>query len=371
MTVARWAVTRLQAALIPILALSFAVGAAVFPAVSAAHLLPAQTATVHLVGDSAYVVVAAPLSGFASLEGAVTTLTAEQLPAHRDALAQEFQQRWQLSDGTVPGRALFTWVLNPDPTVRQGSDYVVVMQRVMFAKPPEHLRLHTDLFGHGAGQDRMTLRASHDGQAQIIVLSASNSSYELFPAPWNTFIAFLRVGVEHILLGADHLLFLLTIVTAAAGWRYWIGVISSFTVAHSITLSLAVFGIVHVAPAIVEPAIAASIVLMAVANLIRASVNNRARIAVVFACGLLHGLGFASALSEVGVDASHRLATLAGFNLGVEIGQFVFLGVVLCALMAVRRLLPPRLGALGPRAASWTAAAAGVLLFCQRLLPAL
>jgi len=337
-----------------------------------AHLLPAQTATVHVVGDSAYVVVAAPLSAFRALDAVGPRLTPAELARHRAAIVHEFEASWQLTEAGAPGRVVFTWVANPetDGVPREGSSYVVLLQRVQFPAPPRELAVATTLFGRGPGEDTLSLHASRGSESQITVLTPRRPRHELFPGPLATLVEFLGVGIEHILEGGDHLLFLLTVITAAAGWRYWLAVITSFTVAHSITLTLAAYGRVHVDPALVEPAIAASIVVMAAANLLGRSESNRIRIALVFGCGLLHGLGFASALGDLGVDSQHRLATLIGFNLGVECGQFAFLAGVLALMRLAARGLPGRITRLGPRTASATAAGIGTLLFFERLVPA-
>jgi hydrogenase/urease accessory protein HupE len=238
----------------------------------------------------------------------------------------------------------------------------------------------TDLFGSGAGEGQMTLTATQGAMSEVSILSPDAPSHGYFYGGFATFIDFLRVGVAHILTGPDHLLFLLTVIVAAAGWRYWLSVLTSFTIAHSITLTLAALNVVHVSPAIVEPGIAASIVLMAALNLfgdrLAATAGQGRRVAVVFACGLLHGLGFASAIGAMAVDVTHRLATLAGFNLGIELGQFLFLGTVL-ALASLVRLLP-RLGlpAIGKtlrlaHVASITAAVLGSAMLVERVLPVL
>jgi hydrogenase/urease accessory protein HupE len=173
--------------------------------------------------------------------------------------------------------------------------------------------------------------------------------------------------VEHILTGGDHLLFLLTIVIASASRRYWIRVVTSFTLAHSLTLTLSALGIVHVSAKFVEPAIAASIVLLAIDNIARPRAPGWGRVALVFGCGLLHGLGFASALGDLGVDGTHRIATLAGFNIGVEIGQFMFLGAFLGVLAAVRLVTGRDPSNVFPRVASATAALLGCALLIQRV----
>jgi hydrogenase/urease accessory protein HupE len=135
-------------------------------------------------------------------------------------------------------------------------------------------------------------------------------------------ISFFWFGVEHILTGYDHLLFLAALLLACTTLREAAAIITCFTVAHSITLALAALDIVRIPASIVEPAIALTIVCVAAENLYHTPVLwHRAAIACLF--GLIHGLGFASALREIGVGSMPGgiVAPLLKFNLGVEAGQ--------------------------------------------------
>jgi hypothetical protein len=140
---------------------------------------------------------------------------------------------------------------------------------------------------------------------------------------------FAGEGFRHILpLGVDHVLFVLGVFLLNPRLRTVIVQLSAFTVAHSITFGLSMYGIVSLPPAIVEPAIALSIAYVAIENLTASGVK-RHRVALVFAFGLLHGLGFAGALSDLALPQSQFLAALVGFNVGVELGQ---IAVVVAAL---------------------------------------
>jgi len=147
------------------------------------------------------------------------------------------------------------------------------------------------------------------------------------------------LGVEHILSGPDHLLFLLALVLLVRGWRQLALTITAFTAAHSLSLALAVLGLVHLPAAPVEALIAASIVPVALEALrppgAAPTLMSRAPWLAAFCFGLLHGLGFASALTDLGLPSDHLPAALASFNLGVEAGQ---LAVVALVLLPVRWL---------------------------------
>ena len=171
---------------------------------------------------------------------------------------------------------------------------------------------------------------------------------------WEVAAAYLKMGVEHIMLGIDHLLFVLALILIAPNTRQLVMAITAFTVAHSITLAAATLGFVNVPPPPVEAAIALSIAFVA-AEIIRArqgqaSIAARAPWVVAFAFGLLHGFGFAGALSEIGLPAGHIPVALLFFNVGVEIGQLLFVAAVLglAALFRLARHPLPRWAALAP-----------------------
>ena len=207
-----------------------------------------------------------------------------------------------------------------------------------------------------------------DGTTQTVRLSPSSPSFtvEAEPGKWEVARAYLVLGIEHILLGIDHLLFILALMILVRGAKRLLWTITAFTVAHSFTLAAATLGWIHVPIPPVEASIALSIVFLA-AEIARtrtghSSLTYRKPWIVAFLFGLLHGLGFASALSEVGLPANAIPLALLFFNVGVETGQVVFIGCVLAIVAGARRLsLPPSVWnwrvpvyAIGAVAACWT-----------------
>lgn len=157
---------------------------------------------------------------------------------------------------------------------------------------------------------------------------------------------YLRLGVEHILEGYDHLLFLVCLLLIAGTGRRVLITITGFTIAHSITLALSALGVVRVAVPPVEAAIALSIVFLAV-EIVRGdpdSLTYRYPIAVSSSFGLLHGFGFAAVLGETGLPQTEIPAALLFFNVGVELGQILFIVAVVGAYQAVRRIGKNALG---------------------------
>ena len=166
------------------------------------------------------------------------------------------------------------------------------------------------------------------------------------PGPLEVVKTYTVLGIEHILTGFDHLLYILGMLILVGGWRRILATMSAFTATHSLTLTAAALGWVHVPQAPVEACIALSIVFVAreivQVHRGRPGITTRWPWAVSFTFGLMHGFGFAGALAEVGLPQSSIPVALLFFNVGVEIGQLMFVGAVLTVIAvgwrAVQRL---------------------------------
>ena len=174
---------------------------------------------------------------------------------------------------------------------------------------------------------------------------------------------FVAMGVEHILSGLDHVLFLAVLLIGARKLGSVVKVATTFTVAHSVTLVLGVLGWVSVPSQIVEPLIALSIAYVAVENIIGG--ESRRRLLVVFCFGLLHGLGFASTLSFTDELSPRLIGSLVSFNVGIELGQALIIAVIFPILMLIRR---SSWSAVVHMVATLAAAGLGFVWFFQRLL---
>ncbi|MBI4623722.1 MAG: HupE/UreJ family protein [Verrucomicrobia bacterium] len=153
------------------------------------------------------------------------------------------------------------------------------------------------------------------------------------------FFGFVKLGIGHIWMGFDHLLFLFALLVVCRSFRSSVGIITCFTLAHSLTLALATLDIVNLPSRFVEPAIAASIVFVGAENLACRGAEPRGRWALTFIFGLIHGFGFASVLRELGVGRGGQgvAMPLFTFNLGVEIGQIAIAAAVLPIVWRLRR----------------------------------
>lgn len=148
---------------------------------------------------------------------------------------------------------------------------------------------------------------------------------------WDIFANYTMVGFEHILpKGLDHILFVVGLFLLSLKLSTLLWQVTSFTLAHSVTLALGILGYVNISPAIVEPLIALSITYVCIENMISDKLQ-RWRPFVIFSFGLLHGLGFASVLGEIGLNQTHFVTGLIAFNLGIEIGQLSV--ITICFLL--------------------------------------
>jgi HupE / UreJ protein len=166
----------------------------------------------------------------------------------------------------------------------------------------------------------------------------------------STFASYFAIGVEHILLGFDHILFIIALILPGGRLLSIAAMVTAFTVAHSLTLALSVLNIVTLPAAIVEPVIALSIAYVAFENLALKGAPSR-RWAVSFIFGLVHGFGFAGALAEVGLPTAGLISALVGFNLGVEAGQLLVVALLLPLILWLQRFpWEPRLAKLSSSA---------------------
>ena len=200
---------------------------------------------------------------------------------------------------------------------------------------------------------------------------------EAQPGPWADAGRFLRLGAEHIFPGTDHIAFLIGVLLLGGSFRQLVGIVTAFTVAHSVTLALATLGWVVPPPRLIEPLIALSIVAVGVENLlslraplsaerVKAAIAHRWRL--TFGFGLVHGFGFASALRALDLPRALLAPSLLTFNLGVELGQLVIVALAWPLLRWLRGVRP--MWPVGTRWASAAVAGLGVYWLLERVMSA-
>ncbi len=191
--------------------------------------------------------------------------------------------------------------------------------------------------------------------------STLDLSYDgLHPDVWRIAGEFLSWGARHIFIGYDHIAFLLALLLAARRVREMVLIVTSFTVAHSLTLLLSALDLIRLPPALTESLIAASIVYVSVENYFLK--DGRHRWLLTFAFGLVHGLGFSSVLRERLADVSGVVLPVLSFNLGVEAGQLVILMVAFPLILALCRAADERSREIRQRRLLWIGSAPILLL---------
>jgi hypothetical protein len=234
---------------------------------------------------------------------------------------------------------------------------------------PGALVLQTNLFPYDPMHQTFLNVYEADKLRQQVIFNASSNEYTYYRGTTQGVLAvlgtFIPSGIHHILIGPDHILFLVGLLLLGGTWGSLVRIVTAFTVGHSITLSLAALNLLTPPAYIIEPAIALSIVFVGADNLVRGDGRDlRAWAALVF--GLVHGFGFAFVLREFGLPSEALGWSLFSFNVGVEIGQLAVVLVVASALAAIRK----RSAVAGSRiafAGSVLVIAAGTYWFVQRV----
>ncbi len=338
-----------------------------------------QRGTLNVVDGKALLMLSVPVTVFHGVDdNGDGKLSQAELRAHWSELEAQAAARIQLSDerGPRPVAEFSLSPIAPDDAPNAPVSQIVVQAQWTLDSPPRPLQLRAEMFGTGPGEDVLAVTANRGSDEQLLLLNAEHPSRVLFPQALTVFGDYVREGIGHILLGFDHLLFLLVVLSAGWGWRQVVIALTAFTVGHSITLVISTWGGFQVPSALVEPAIAATIVGMAAFDW-RARLRNLPppallpavliRYALVFGCSLIHGLGLASSFSELGLDAGHRVPSLAGFNIGIELGQLCFATAALALMAALRKWRGPAALAAALRYSSYAAMAIGAVWFVGRI----
>ena len=369
----------------------FAIAVLWFAALSAAHahLMPAQRGTLNLVGDGAFMVLSLPVAGLVGTDDdGDGLLSLAELRQHSASIVGQVKDKVRLIDpqGDRPLDGIMLTLVPPDSTPSAPASQLVVMGRFALAPAAvpasndstdsrDNLQFKVDFFGTVDAEKTYQITATRGTQKQLLVLTPDQTQRVLFPTSWAVFTDFVVLGAEHIATGMDHLLFLLVVLAAGLSARQVLLALTCFTLGHATTLALSAAWGFAVSPAIVEPAIAATIIGMAAFDAWsrhqQRVVDSGVRLALIFLCALIHGLGLATALTELGLDTGSRLPSLAGFNVGIELAQVSIALLAMASVAVASHLLGgPSHTMWRQRAtqlASWVAMSVGSVWFVQRI----
>ena len=289
-----------------------------------AHLLSAGRASVQVFPEKVVLFISVPVS---TLQGVDTDrdgmLQPVEIKQGRSEIIRQLEQGIALSVGGDAGRVLDDQLIVSSHVDNRSSTTQVEWLRHLFvdqSKPGGEMRLQispqmlaTDYFVDARRGDLL----------EEVKFSAGYPSHTFFKDAWGTLKSFWVAGVEHILFGADHLVFLVLLLLSAVSVRRWLWVLSTFTVAHGLTYTLASLELIYVKPTLVEAVIAATIILTSILHLAKFSLPLKWEMAGTFGFGLFHGLGFASSMSDMAINSRFPVSSVAGFNLGIEFGQLI------------------------------------------------
>ena len=343
-----------------------------------AHLMVAQQGTLNLVGDGGFMVLSLPVPALRGVDDEGDgLLSAAELQAHARDIAAQLTRGVCLigAQGELPLQGLMLQLSPAGPVHDGAANQIVAMGRFDLQGQTEGLKLRRALFGSAEAEQTQQMTISHGSDVQSLWLTPERAEAVLLPGPWASFAHHASQGLSPVLGGPDHLLFLLLVLMSGLGARQLLLVLSCFTVGHALTLAATAAGLLAVPAGVVEPAIAATIVGLALYDcwsrqraLRGAATPSPAwRMALVFGCALIHGLGLAGALGDLGLSGSNRYWSLAGFNAGIELAQIGVALTVGASVWVLRQMQGPVAVLCATRMASVVAVVAGSAWLVQRV----
>jgi hypothetical protein len=299
-------------------------------------------------------------------------LELNEIEKHQTKLQDKFARQIQITNNEKLGKLEVSAAMQDLklPSSVNGKTHSTLMLNYKFDGAIQDAKIDYNLFVPGVSTASCLATVLQDGNVQNVVFTPENHEISLTgnsaraAAPVD-FKSFIFLGLEHILTGYDHLLFVLSLIALGGGLRYLLKVVTAFTLAHSVTLALTTLGIIALPGRIIESGIALSIAYVAAENIFSRNKTGleRSRWIITFVFGLLHGMGFAGLLGEMNLSSSSLPVALVGFNLGVELGQ---LSVVIPAFLLLRWLERWKIGPQIRWSASAFAVVAGLYWFVER-----
>lgn len=336
---------------------------------ASAHLISAGSGSVSIQSDKTTLLVGVPVALFSGVDlDGDGLLQPEEIRTGRTRMIEQLQAAIQLRLGDQAGTVIDDQLMVSVPLDQRSSTNQIEWLRFLKFPPEALTQAVTVSMSPAALSSRYILQVHRFDDAETAVLSQDYTRHTFLKNAWGTFLAFFEQGVAHILGGYDHVVFLLTLLTAAVSARRWLVVLTSFTLAHGVTYGLATFGVLQVSPQLIEPVIAFTIVLAAGVHLMGWRPALMVEAAAVFSLGLFHGLGFASSMAQLFKEQRFPLSSVLGFNVGVEVGQVAIAGLLALLMATLSRAAHPwRDTRLLANAISWLAVVVGVYWFVERV----
>jgi hypothetical protein len=267
-------------------------------------------------------------------------LSLEEITKHQSDIQKILDAKIRLTaDGTKPNRAIVSaGTVQKIPTNLNASPntHSNLLLQYSWAEPVSQLQMHYELFVPGVNTARCLAQVRQGDRIDNLVFTPDAPNAALIDAPIAQQITgFIKLGLEHIWTGYDHILFLISLLMLGGELGYLLKVVTAFSISHSFTLFLAAFNLISLPSRWVEIAIALSIAYVASENLWRK--QPQARWQLAFGFGLIHGMGFSSVLGELDLPRTNLLTSLASFSIGIELGQFAIVFAAYLLLSYLRK----------------------------------
>lgn len=325
-----------------------------------AHIMAAQKGTLNIVNDVGFMVLSVPVSALQGVDdNADKKMSNQELVTHLESVRQQIQAGIKISRPKQISvlQIMMIEIASAENSSSTLSEHLVVLGRFDLSSLPitqkslssytsDRMVLSYALFGAKKSEQVVDFTITRKSQSQWLHLTPLQSEKEILPSSFSVFKDYVTTGAHHVLSGADHLLFLLIVLTAGLSLRSLIVVLSCFTAGHAISLGICLLYGWIIPSQIIEPAIAATIIGLALfdawINWRKQKISRYVRLVLVFICAVIHGFGLAGALNDLTqwpMGSSTMLIALASFNIGIELGQVLLaIFVILLFYILVQKL---------------------------------
>jgi len=333
---------------------------------SSAHLILAGYGSVNIDGSKITILVGVPIQSFTGIDIPQDEIQQQKtIQQHKQLLIEQLNSNMKFTF-SAPLEVFADEILySPQLPGEKTPPQVEWLRQLKLNGPLSSQQIDIELNTKALGT-KYIFQVKNGADQEIAVITDDEPKHQFFKDRWGTLKSFFFEGLSHILSGFDHLLFILILLISAINIKRWLWVLSSFTLAHGMTYSLASQGVLSVSPPLVESVIALTIVITAIFEIRNFHPKLWQECLTVFGFGLFHGLGFASAMSTLTHESRFPIISILGFNLGIELGQLITSLAILLVLLALKKF--PPVYQHTPRAIAIFSLVVGCYWFVERLL---
>ena len=303
---------------------------------SSAHLILAGYGSVNINDNKISILIGIPMKAFDHIDLSQNNVLSQQsIEAHKSEILESLNSRIKFTFNAPLEVISDDIIFSPPSPGDQIPPQLEWLRQIKLKGPLPSKQIDIELNTKALGQ-KYIFQLKMGTDQEIAVITDEEPKHQFFKDQWGTLHSFFLEGLSHILSGFDHLVFLLVLLIPRINIKRWLLVLSSFTVAHGLTYGLARQGFLSVAPTLVESIIALTIVITSMIEIQHIKPKLWQECLMVFAFGLFHGLGFASAMSTMTNESRFPLISIFGFNLGIEFGQLITALSVFLILSALK-----------------------------------